>query len=252
MMIKTKLYDNQLELLFDSFKHQYTLEGRVVPSVTQALSIIHKPALISWAANMAVDHISEQIDPGKVYDEIQLQTIFDAARKAHWQKKTDAANVGSFIHDWISKYIKGENPGVPVNDELRVAVTKFLGWVKENEVQFLASEQQVLSRKYGYTGTLDFICWYHKKLYIGDLKTSKAIYPEYFIQTAAYRQARSEEFPEENYEGQLILRIGKEGGFELARVADEPTYRKMLITFIAALKLYENMNILKEYKGEYL
>jgi len=203
--------------------------------------------LISWAANSAIDYVCAAIEPGKSYDELELNAIFEAGRKAHWQKKTDAGTIGSFLHKWIEQYIKGENPALPINDGLKESALKFLDWVEKNKVKFLTSEQMVFSRKYRYVGTLDFICRIEGKLYVGDLKTSSGIYNEMWLQTAAYRQARSEEFPEEKYEGQLILRIGKEGDFEIAKINDDKLYRKMLIGFLAALKLYQTMKDLEHF-----
>lgn len=248
MIIKTKLYDGNVELFFENFKHLYTFNGKKVTSVTQALSVINKPALVAWAANSAIDYVSTQISPGKSYDELELQAIFEAGRKSHYNKKTEAGNIGTFVHKWVEDYIKGTPQGMPVNEDLKEAVEKFLGWVDKHKVTFLKSEQQVFSKKYLFTGTLDFICKIDGKLYIGDLKTSSGIYPEYLVQTAAYRFARTEEFPEEKYTGQLIVRIGKDGSFEFAVMRDDVWYRKMFVAFLAALKLQESLEEIKDFK----
>jgi hypothetical protein len=258
MIIKTKLYNSEVELVFDSFRHSYhvndSLNGKFqekVPSVTTALSILNKPALVNWAANMAADSIKESLKPGVPYDELEIQAIIEAGRKAHYQRKTDAGLTGTFVHKWVEDYIKGNNPGMPINQNLKDAINRFLEWKEKHQVEFLLSEQQIYSRKYNYTGTLDFICKVDDKMYIGDLKTSTGIYPEYLVQTAAYRQARVEEFPDEVYAGQLIVRIGKEdGAFEFAKVTDEMWYKKMFVGFIGALKTYETMELLKEFKAE--
>jgi hypothetical protein len=222
-----------------------------VTSVTQALGIIAKPALINWAANMAVDCIKDQIAPGQSYDELQLSAIFESGRKAHFQKKKDAGDKGTMIHKWVEGYIKGENPPMPINKDLQEAVKRFLMWVAKHKVKFLLSEQQVYSQKFNYTGTLDFVCVVDGKMYVGDLKTSSGVYPEYMVQTAAYRYAREEEFPDEDYAGQLILRIGKEdASIDFVILADEDWYRKMFVAFLAALKLQESMDKIKDFKGE--
>ena len=106
--IKTTLYNGKVELIFQAYGHKYTVGNKKVRSVTQALNIINKPALINWAARMAVEHVENQIDPGKKYDEVQLLTIFEDAKKAHWQKKVSAGNLGSFVHDWVENYINGK------------------------------------------------------------------------------------------------------------------------------------------------
>jgi len=258
MQIKTKLYQGKVELLFESFRHTYTVtdeENGVfderLPSTTTALNIIAKPQLIFWAANMAADSMKEQFEPGKTYDELQLDAMIQTARKAHTQKKEVAGTIGSFVHSWVEDYINGKNPAQPVNKQLKTAIAKFMAWVEKHNVKFLVSEQQVYSRKYKYTGTLDFICSIDGKLYIGDLKTSSGIYPEYLIQTSAYRYARTEEFPEEKYAGQIIVRVGKDDGeLEIGMVTDDTWYKKMFSTFVFALELYKNMNTLKDFKIE--
>lgn len=258
MIIKTKLYKGKVELIFDSFRHSYHVNDpelkrfqEKVTNVTKALNIIAKPALINWAANMAAGSINDALEPGVAYDELQLQAIIQAGRKAHYQKKVDAGLLGTFIHKWIEDYINGEKPAMPVNIDLRNGIKNFLRWVKEHKVEFLVAEQQVYSRKYNYTGTLDFICKFEGKMYIGDMKTSSGIYPEMMVQTAAYRQARNEEFPEEEYAGQIIMRVDKtDGTFEPVRIPEQGWYKKMFVGFIAALKTQETMELIKTYKPE--
>lgn len=250
MKIHNQLYNGEVEINFDSFRHQYSDNQGKIVSVTTALSIIAKPALVNWAANTAVEYISTQIEPGKSYDEMQLAKIWEGGKKAHYQKKIDAAMKGTFVHQYVEDFIKGKNPGMPVNPEIQKSVIQFLSWVKEHNVKFLASEQTIFSKKYRYTGKLDFICMVDGKMYLGDLKTSKAIYAEYFVQTSAYRFAREEEFPEEKYIGQLIIRVGKEGDFELGILRNDEMYKRMLVGFLAALRLHQTMEMLKEFKPE--
>lgn len=252
MLIQNKLYKGDVTLSFESFRHRYVWEEKdeVIPSVTTILKVINKPALVNWASNMAVDYISEQIQPGVSYDEIELINIFKNGRKAHWQKKTDAGDIGTFVHNWIEKYINGENPGMPVNPELKVSILKFLLWVEKHDVKFLVSEQVVFSKKYKYSGTIDFICTIDGKLYIGDLKTSKGIYAEYWIQTSAYRNARVEEYPEEDYTGQLIVRVGKDGTFEFAIMRDDSMYKEMFKCFVASLLLTKGLEAVEGFSPE--
>lgn len=245
MLTRHKLYKNSVVVLFDSQKHKYTYQNEVVPSVTTILSIINKPALVAWSANTAVASVAEAIEPGKSYDEIELQRIFESAKKAHTRQKVDAGNIGTFIHEWIEKYIHNERPKMPVNPSLREAVEQFLDWKNTNKVEFILSEQVVFSKKYSYIGTLDFICTIDGKPYIGDTKTSNAIYPEYFLQTSAYRQAREEEFPNEKYCGQVIVRVGKSGDFETKTLNKKADHVDNLSTFLHARDLYLRMERLK-------
>lgn len=245
MLTRHKLYKNSVVVLFDSQKHRYTYQNEVVPSVTTILSVINKPALVSWAANTAVASVAEAIKPGRSYDEIELQKIFENAKKAHTREKVDAGNIGTFIHEWIEKYIHNERPKMPVNPDLRESIEQFLDWKQENRVEFILSEQVVFSKKYNYIGTLDFVCTMNGKLYIGDTKTSNAIHPEYLLQVSAYRQAREEEFPDEKYYGQVIVRVGKSGDFETVKIDKRSDHAENIKTFLHARELYLRMDDLK-------
>lgn len=252
MIIRNHLYGGEVTLSFDGFRHRYVWEeeNEEIISVTKVISVINKPALINWASNMAIDYVSSQIEPGVAYDEIQLATIFDKGRKAHYDRKVEAGNIGTLLHKWVENYIRGENPGMPVNPELKESVLKFLIWVKKHKVKFLLSEQVIFSKQYKYSGTTDFICTIDDKMYIGDLKTSNGIYPEMFIQTSAYRNARSEEFPEEKYSGQLIVRVGKDGTFEFAVCRDDGMYEKMLEAFVCCLNLTRGLDVLNSWRAD--
>ena len=261
MKIKNKLYGGKVILDFNKFKHTYTVKGEKIPSVTTVLGVINKPALVAWAARMATDHVIECIDPGVSYDELQLNAIFEGAKKAHWQKKTDAGNIGTLVHEWVEDYINDKNPKMPVNEQLNDAVSNFMDWVHEHDVKFLKAEEPAFSKKYKYAGIIDFICTIDGKLYIGDLKTSKGIYPEYLLQTSAYRYARAEEYPDEDYKGTVIVRVGKDGSFETGGLDDEETYsmadgrevsglalyQEMVVAFLSAQRLRGTMEALKKF-----
>jgi hypothetical protein len=271
LMIKNKLYNETVTLTFDALRHRYFWEEekKEVTSVTTILDIINKPALIPWAVNCTTDYIFgneekgilPQILPGKSYDEIQLHSIREKARSSHSNRKKDAGDIGTFLHKWVEKYIKGEKPEIPVNPELQVAVLNFLIWVKNHKVKFLLSEQMVFSKKYGYPGTIDFICTIDGEMYVGDLKTSSGIYAEMLLQTSGYRHARVEEFPEEKYVGQLIVRIGKDGTFEFLKIKDTDVYKigdrevtgkqlyeYMFKGFISTLTLFKVLDVFDKYR----
>lgn len=258
MQIKTSLYNGEVEMVFDTFRHTYTVTDekngvfeKRFPSATTANGIIAKPQLIYWAANMTADTIKEQLEPGKSYDEVELDAIIEAGRRAHNQRKREAGSMGTLVHKWVEEYIKGGNPAQPINKQIQTSIAKFMAWKEKHDVKFLLSEQQVYSRKYGYTGTLDFICTIDGKMYIGDLKTTSGIYPEMLMQTAAYRFARTEEFPSEKYVGQIIVRVGKDdGALEVGVLEDDAQYKKFLGNFLYALYLYKGTEEMKEYKIE--
>lgn len=243
-----ELYDGSVKLTFDDFRHSYVLEnGTKVPSVTSILSVIAKPALVSWAANQATDYIASQIKPGVSYDEVQLNNIFQAGRKAHTQRKQETADIGSLIHLWIKDFIMGKNPELPINDMMKQSINNFLEWKEKHNVKFILSEQPVYSKEYGYCGTLDFVASIDKQLFLGDIKTSNAIYKEYLLQLAAYGIARSEEFPNEDYKAQGIIRISRDGTFEFT-TSEDPN--AAFDAFLAAKGIYDWQQSFTESKAD--
>jgi len=250
MIIKTLLYNGEVEIIFDSFRHTYTnaATNQEVKSVTQILDVINKPGLIPWAARMAVDSFKENVFPGVAYDEVQLSEIFDKAQNAHYRNKISAGNKGTIVHKWVEKNIKENATALPVNQDLAESAIKWLAWRRKHKVEFLLSEQPVYSRQYGYIGTADFNCRIDGKLFLGDLKTTTAIRVENYFQTAAYRHAREEEFPEEKYAGQMIVRISREGEFEFAIVQDDVWYKRMFLGFLSAQKLSQFQDMTEKFK----
>jgi len=249
-MIETyKLYGGKLNLLFDTEKHLYTANGKIVEGVTSITGIINKPALIYWAVNQCVDYLARVIKPGKEYDEIEIQSMLADAKYAHRKKSTEAANIGTLVHDAIETWIKTGKKTELINEKARGAFDLFLKWVKEENVKFLESERKVCSKKWGYAGTLDFICTIGEKRFIGDTKTSTGIWGEYWLQISGYQQAYEEEmaYLKSNIkvDGQVIVRVGKDGSFEVqksdAYPRDQKAFNGTLVLY-RRLKERENQN----------
>ena len=240
-----KLYNNTVDLVFDEEKHKYFVNDLPVDGTTGILSVINKPALMGWAVKVTVEFIESILKAGVALDEVQIKALLEGAKRAHRQKKTDAADIGTFVHDWIKDHIAGKNPPMPVNPLIKNAVDTFLAWEKDQKVEFLESERAIYSKKYGYAGTLDFIAKIDGKIVLGDFKTSSGIWDEYFLQIAAYQQAYLEEFPEKEIVGGVIVRVGKDGTLETKETAD---YDKNVLGFNGALVLYRRLQELKNEK----
>lgn len=178
---------------FDPKEHVYTLDGKPMTGMTTILGVLGKPALVPWAARMAVEHIEAEllytINSGFSIAEIteeRWDQIFKEAKVAHAKKKTDAASKGTDTHAQVEDYINDciENyDGKPYirtkpNTEARDKdpLTHFVKWAMREKVKFLASEMQVYSRSLWVAGTMDFLFEKDGKRYIGDLKTYKKLW----------------------------------------------------------------------------
>ena len=200
----------------------YTHNGKQLISVTSILTLLSKGALIPWAANCAVDNIL-----GRVADSfIDLETRqdyntygesveyewpiwgtkdFPTARTAYRQASIEAADYGTYIHTLCKYYFDGAEI-VSEHEQTQKLMTSFYAWCKKHNV--VPIETEVVVYGDGYAGRVDLICeidcfWYKSKdkkdqeagrrkrvVALIDFKTGKgSYYPEWPLQTAAYREA---------------------------------------------------------------
>jgi hypothetical protein len=207
---------------FDAKKHKYFLDGREMTGCTTILGVIAKPALIQWAANMAVDYLK-----GLEHDLLTADD-FEAARKAHTRKRDDAAQKGTDTHALVEEYIKfciAENGGEPqLTGTEPHSIRPFQEWAQRENIRFLASEQQVYSRSLFVAGTYDFMFEKDGKRYVGDLKTMKKLYDRLpIMQCAGYAlmweemrgvEREFEHNEQHEIDGYCIFNLPKERAFD--------------------------------------
>lgn len=239
---KTLHYNGTIELCFNSDRHHYTIGEETIDGTTSVLGVIAKPALIYWSANKASEYIDKFLEVGKVIDELEKKKLVDGCKTAHRTLKSEAADIGSMFHDWVHQFISGKKQKLPTNEMLRNAVNQFLDWVKTNKVKFEHSELRVYSQKYKVAGTLDFVAIIDSKRIVGDIKTSSGCWDEYHLQTAFYKCAFQEEFPDKQIAHTVIVRCGKDGSFEIKEMNE---YEKNLEAFVGALALYRRLKEMK-------
>lgn len=206
---------------------------------------IAKPFLIGWAANMACDYIQERL---KTADDVlgSLPNWLEEARTAHIDIRDDAGNKGKLVHKEVERLINlavKERDGfiLPEDTVMNGQITEFINWAKEGKVRFLESEKPVVSRESHYAGTLDIILEVEGKKYLGDVKTGKGIYPEYFLQMAAYQGALEEMGQHTDIQGSVVINLPKAGGLAIGYNYD---YSGNRLAFLAALTLYKQLQSL--------
>ena len=143
----------------------HMVNGFWYPRVTSICGIISKPGLENWIASQ-----------GSIY--------------AMKKKKKELTDWGNIIHDTIETIFLGKMP--EIDARICPSINAFLDWMKKHKIDIDGVEQRIVSKKHAYSGTLDVLARIDNKLGVLDIKTSKKIWDEHFIQTAAYFQAYNE------------------------------------------------------------
>lgn len=239
------LYNGEVMLQFDPVKHRYLVNGQPAISVTKALDVIHKPALVPWAAKMAAETVLAELKPGMALNEIEIQELANRAKSAHRQKSQSAAQIGSTVHDWVERFARGNHPPMPLHDSVRKGVEAYIAWVNEHRVDTQWVERKVCSLQHRYVGTVDFVGQIDGVPAVVDFKTSSSIWDEYRLQVAAYSQALIEEGIVPPDHDRWIIRFDKETGNFEAKLLPRQDYERDAYTFRAALALYRNLEEIK-------
>lgn len=234
---------------FDTKRHIHTLNGKPLTGVTSVLSVVSKgDGLIQWSANEAVKYITENLPKAFTYplDNNNFEKLFNEAKIAWKNTRDTAGEQGTDIHETIEQIIKRaialDGKILPLEAEVYAdnqQVTNFINWAIENDVKFLASEKNIYSESLWIGGIVDFVYERDGQIYIGDIKTSKSIYPTYFWQTSAYKYCLEEMGLYKNIKGFTIVRIGKDGSFE---VKENFSYEDNIDGFKSALTIYRKLN----------
>lgn len=251
---------------FRTDDHRYYMNGEGPnPSVTTVLSILDKPAIVTWKAKetaRALMHADTTQLAGMSEDE-QILWALKEADKA----RDTAASLGSSVHllaDLIGNAPQGqEKPleGFEISKEQYPYVQAYRHFLDRYDASSIVSSEKMVWSLNGYAGTYDLLMMLptggalltrdmneplDPELWLIDIKTSKGFYPEYGLQLAAYRYADSIILPGDPrlYPMPLIQRTGilhlrpdlyPDTGW---RLIEYPTTDRDWIAFLGALEVY--------------
>jgi len=158
----------------------YEIDGAWYPRVTSIVSIKAKRALYRYYAGMP---------------------SFKAADDA----KERSAQEGSRVHDAIEAMLRGHEP--VLDETTRACVEAFAEFSRNTHIKPRMIEERLVSRSHHYAGTVDVVAEVDGVIGVLDIKTSKAIYRDYGLQTAAYVAALREDTSLPQPEVSWILRL---------------------------------------------
>lgn len=183
---------SEAAIQFDEATHTYTREGVVVPSVTQALSVI---------------------------------AAYDGIPPAVLQK---AAERGTAVHKAIELHLQDDLDEASLDPE--IASYFYAYWKFERETGFKPrhAEALVYSAKYGYAGTLDLEGDLHRKAAIIDTKTTRQLMPSTGPQTAAYEAAFKEQHQSRRNYQRYALLLKPDGTYRLEPCTNPADFRAFL------------------------
>jgi len=204
-------------------------KGEIVPGVTTIIDSQlgwNKRILIAWARREAL----AGRDPNKILEQ--------------------AGDIGSVVHKLIEAHIKSaiENKKIEADlkdfsqadiDKAENAFIAYLDWEKRNNLVYVASEMQIVSKVWRYGGTIDILAKNNGKLWLIDPKSSKGIYPEFVVQVAAYKFAYETEIENGFIDEIHLLHLGKENGsFADHKLSDEEILNAWDV-FVNCRELYD-------------
>lgn len=175
----------------------------VVPGVTTITGVTAKPGIVQWAVDQTAAYAVANIDALLTRTEEQGWGMlrwyhkrtpdFELGdlRNYHSGVLNDAAELGTSVHEWIEADMTDSFPPEINTPEMDEMITRWLEFKAEHDIEPLLVEATVVSREYGYAGTMDGFWVIDGVPTLLDVKTSRNTWPEHYQQLAALDRAES-------------------------------------------------------------
>ncbi len=198
-------------------------DGKRLCGVTTITGLLNKPQLLSWANRIGLEGL-------------KMDAYVD-----------DLASVGTLAHEMIVCHLL--NKKVNTNeyskndiDRAENAMISFLEWHKNNPIKVIMAETPLISEKYQFGGTFDIYGELHGEKVIIDIKTGSGLYPDYLLQTTAYKMLINE--AGEKVDKAILLRVGRDEteGFETKELTNFEPYEKIFKNLLEIRQLKQQVN----------
>lgn len=177
-----------MSLKFNERAHRYWLDGKPVPGVTTLLSGgLPKPALPRWAAKTVAEYVADNLHDLESWGRMGRDQLVAALKQKPWTDRNTAAARGTEVHALAEKVVHGEEVAVP--EHLHTWVEGYARLLDTHGIEPIVTEVPVAHRGDWYAGKPDAIVRMGGETWLLDWKTSKSVYGETALQTAAYARA---------------------------------------------------------------
>lgn len=174
------------------------LTGDRNPGVTSVIDMLPDKPLRYWAtrtvAETAVDNIGSLVQLTMT----DRAGAIDYLRRAPDRESSEAARIGSDVHNLFETMLRGEKPRV-IPEDYKPYVEQFRDFLAKCEPEPILLEETVWDDEEGYAGSFDFFGVLHGKAagplqgkhIFMDYKTNRSgIYEKVALQLAGYRRAK--------------------------------------------------------------
>lgn len=163
-----------MDTLNDDVIKEHIIDGKLMPSITNVISVKNSPFLMTWATRLVAQEAVNiaQKWPHKLTAEPSKAVAY--LKETANRERDFWGNQGSRIHYACEMIARGENVDLSeYTDYEKASVAEWRNWVKEFSPKFIAMERTGFGTTpdgLNYAGTSDFIAEINGKTIIGDYK----------------------------------------------------------------------------------
>lgn len=179
------------DLKFEQRRHIYTLDGRILPSVSKLVEShvekVNFEEILPYSAMKVSRNEGREVTPNEL--------------RTRWHNKRDLrCNIGTTTHDFMERYTGLQKPKTP----WEVAGVKFFNDMSK-EYDVLFREVRMHSREFAFAGTEDLVLIHRETGHIiaADYKTNEDLFKQYKFKTLKEPFEWAYETPYNKYQIQL-------------------------------------------------
>jgi len=212
--------------------YRHPITDELVPSVTNVLSVINKPALVGWAAKQVAIMAA---DMRANLAELEHDEVVDLLKGAASRKSNRAGSRGTDVHQWIADRLSGSD-----DYELTGNAAAYLpaarSWLDDMKPTAIAVETTMFHPL--FAGTCDAVVEIDGEKWLLDFKTSRGIYAEAALQTSALAGCFLWMEDGNAVEAQAVDRVGvvrfdDKGKYEMREVDDPASHQEMFLALLS-------------------